>query len=61
MTTPKKLTDSSKHATGPSGCSSFTGLEDLEELLLESLDRGASAPMTAARKKRIYKEALEEA
>jgi hypothetical protein len=31
----------------------------LEELLLEGLDSGASKPMTAARKKQIYRQALE--
>jgi len=33
----------------------FAGREDLEELLLEGLASGASALMTAARKKRIYR------
>ena len=33
--------------------------EDLEELLLEGLDSGVSRPMTAARKKKIYRQALE--
>jgi putative addiction module CopG family antidote len=54
-----RLTDSLERAAGPLGCS-FAGREDLEELLLEGLASGASAPMTAARKKQIYKEALEE-
>lgn len=55
-----RLTDSLERAAGPLG-SSFAGREDLEGLLLEGLASGASTPMTAARKKRIYKEALEEA
>jgi len=55
-----RLTDSLERASGPLGCS-FAGCEELEELLLEGMASGASAPMTAARKKRIYKEALEEA
>jgi putative addiction module CopG family antidote len=55
-----RLADSLERAAGPLGCT-FVGREDLEELLLEGLASGASAPMTAARKKRIYKEALEEA
>jgi len=55
-----RLADSLERAAGPLGCS-FAGREDLEELLLEGLSSGASAPMTAARRKRIYKEALEEA
>jgi putative addiction module CopG family antidote len=54
-----RLADSLERAAGPPGCS-FTGREDLEELILEGLDSGASKPMTAARKKRIYKQALEE-
>jgi hypothetical protein len=32
--------------------------DDLEELLLEGLNSGASKPMTPARKKRIYQQAL---
>ena len=55
-----RLADSLERAAGPLGCT-FVGREDLEELLLEGLASGVSAPMTAARKKRIYKEALEEA
>jgi hypothetical protein len=55
-----RLADSLERAAGPMDCS-FAGLEDLEELLLEGLASGASAPMTPARKKRIYKEALREA
>ena len=46
-------------AAGRLGCS-FAGREDLEELLLEGLDSGASRQMTAARKKQIYKQALKE-
>jgi hypothetical protein len=34
------------------------GREDFEELLLEGLNSGASKPMTTARKKRIYLQAL---
>jgi putative addiction module CopG family antidote len=55
-----RLTDSLERAAGPLGCS-FAGREDLEELLLEGLASGVGVPMTPARKKRIYKEALEEA
>ncbi len=55
-----RLTDSLERAAGPLG-GSFAGREDLEELLLEGLASGASAPMTVARRKRICKEALEEA
>ena len=54
-----RLADSLDRAAGPLGCS-FAGREDLEEMLLEGLDSGASKPMTAARKKQIYKLALEE-
>jgi len=54
-----RLADSLERAAGPSGCS-FAGGEDLEELLLAGLDSGAGKPMTAARKKQIYKQALEE-
>jgi putative addiction module CopG family antidote len=54
-----RLTDSLERAAGPLGCS-FSGREDLEELLLEGLSSGASALMTATRKKQIYKAALEE-
>lgn len=55
-----RLADSLERAAGPLGCS-FAGREDLEELLLEGLDSGPGKPMTAARKKQIYKQALEEA
>jgi hypothetical protein len=34
------------------------GREGLEKLLLEGLNSGASKPMTSARKKRIYLQAL---
>lgn len=54
-----RIADSLDRATGPLG-SSFAGREDLEELLLEGLDSGAGKPMTAARKKQIYQQALEE-
>lgn len=53
-----RLTDSLERAAGPLGCS-FAGREDLEELLLEGLNSGASKPMTAARKKQIYRQVLE--
>jgi putative addiction module CopG family antidote len=55
-----RLTDSLERAAGPLGCS-FAGREDLEELLLEGLNSGAGKTMTPARKKQIYKQALEEA
>ena len=54
-----RLADSLERAAGPLGAS-FAGREDLEELLLEGLDSGASKPMTAARKKQIYRQGLEE-
>ena len=54
-----RLADSLDRTAGPRGCS-FTGREDLEELLLEGLDSGVSKPMTAARKKQIYQQALKE-
>jgi putative addiction module CopG family antidote len=54
-----RLADSLERAAGPLGCS-FVGREDLEELLLEGLSSGVSKPMTTARKKQIYKQALEE-
>ena len=54
-----RLADSLERAAGPSGCS-FYGREDLEEMLLEGLDSGPGKPMTAARKKQIYKQALGE-
>jgi putative addiction module CopG family antidote len=55
-----RLADSLERAAGPLGCS-FAGREDLEELLMEGLDSGVSKRMTMARKKGIYKQALEEA
>ena len=55
-----RLADSMRRTAGPPG-SSFSGREDLEELLLEGLDSGPGTPMTAARKKRIYEKALGEA
>ena len=54
-----RLADSIERAAGPLG-KSFAGREDLEELLLEGLDSGSAAPMTSPRKKRIYRQALEE-
>jgi putative addiction module CopG family antidote len=54
-----RLADSLDRAAGPLGCT-FTGREDLEELLLQGLDSGVSKPMTAARKKQIYQQALKE-
>lgn len=52
-----RLADSMHRTAGPQG-SSFSGREALAELLLEGLDSGPGAPMTAARKKRIYEESL---
>ena len=52
-----RLADSLQRAAGPAG-KSFSGREDLEELLLEGLASGPGRPMTAARKKRICREAL---
>jgi putative addiction module CopG family antidote len=54
-----RLADSLERAAGPLG-SSFAGREDLEELLLEGLDSGPSAPMTSARRKETYRRALAE-
>lgn len=54
-----RLVDSLERAAGPLGAT-FTGREDLEELLLEGLNSGAGRPMTAARKKQIYQQAMEE-
>lgn len=53
-----RLADALDRAAGPLG-SSFAGREDLEELLLEGLDSGASAPMTSKRKQHLYRQALE--
>jgi putative addiction module CopG family antidote len=53
-----RLADSLERAAGPLGCT-FSGCEDLEDLLLEGLNSGASQPMTPARKKKIYQQALE--
>ena len=53
-----RLTDALERAAGPPR-RSFAGREGLEELLIEGLDSGASAPMTPARKKRIYRQALQ--
>ena len=53
-----RLADALDRAVGPVG-SSFAGREDLEEMLLEALDGGPSARMTSARKKEIYRQALE--
>lgn len=55
-----RLADSLRRTAGPKG-SSFSGREELEELLLEGLDSGPGIPMTASRKKRIYEQALGEA
>ena len=55
-----RLADSFDRAAGPLGCA-FAGREDLEELLLEGLASGPGQPMTAARKKQIYRLALAEA
>ena len=52
-----RLADSLERASGPAG-SAFGGRDHLEELLLEGLASGAAAPMTAARKKQIFKQAL---
>lgn len=54
-----RLADSLERAAGPLG-RSFAGREDLEELLLEGLDSGPSARMTPARRREIYRRALEE-
>ena len=52
-----RLADSARRAAGPQG-NSFSGRENLEEMLLEGLDSGPDTPMTTVRKKRIYREAL---
>ena len=51
------MTHSAERASGPAG-QSVTGREQLEEQLLEGLTSGAAEPMTAARKKQIFKEGL---
>lgn len=43
----------------PSGCF-FSKPKDLEELSLKGRASGTSAPMTKARKKRIYRKALKD-
>ena len=53
-----RVADALERGVGPLGAS-FSGREDLEELLIEGLDSGAGAPMTPERKRRIYKQALE--
>jgi Arc/MetJ-type ribon-helix-helix transcriptional regulator len=53
-----RLADALERGAGPQG-GSFAGREDLEGLLLEGLDSVASVAMTPARKKRIYRRALE--
>lgn len=52
-----RLADALERNAGPRGCS-INGRENLEELLLEGLDSGASVRMTPERKKRIYRQAL---
>lgn len=52
-----RLADALERNAGPRGCS-VSGRENLEELLLEGLDSGASVRMTSERKKRIYRQAL---
>ncbi|HMP81114.1 MAG TPA: type II toxin-antitoxin system ParD family antitoxin [Verrucomicrobiota bacterium] len=54
-----RLADSLERASGPLG-RAFAGREELEELLLEGLASGDGKRMTPARKKQIYKLALEE-
>lgn len=53
-----RLADALARGAGPQG-SSFAGRQDLEELLVEGLDSGASTRMVPARKKQIYQQALE--
>ncbi len=55
-----RLADSLERAAGPLG-RAFAGREELETLLLEGLASGPGQPMTSARKKQIYKLALEAA
>ena len=52
-----RLADALERNAGPRGCS-VNGREELETLLLEGLDSGASIRMTAGRKKSIYRQAL---
>ena len=52
-----RLADALERNAGPRGCS-VNSREELEELLLESLDSGVSLRMTAERKERIYQQAL---
>ena len=53
-----RLADVLERNAGPRGCVA-AGREVLEELLLEGLDSGPAVRMTAARKKIIYRRALE--
>jgi putative addiction module CopG family antidote len=52
-----RLADALERNAGPRGCA-VNGREELEALLLEGLDSGASVRMTAGRKKSIYCQAL---
>lgn len=52
-----RVADSLERAAGPLG-RTFAGREDLEALLLEGLASGPAARMTAARKKKIFQDAL---
>lgn len=52
-----RLADALERNAGPHGCS-MNGREDLEALLLEGLDSGASVRITAGRKRSICHQAL---
>jgi putative addiction module CopG family antidote len=52
-----RLADALERNAGPRGAA-VSGHEELETLLLEGLDSGASVHMTVGRKKNIYRQAL---
>jgi putative addiction module CopG family antidote len=55
-----RLLDAMDRAAGPAGAS-FSSARELEMLLMEGLDSGEAAPMTAKRRQKIYAAALPKA
>jgi len=53
-----RLAEAVERTAGPRG-SSLSGVEDLEEMLLDGLRSGPSVRMTPERRKRIYQRALD--
>ena len=53
-----RLAEAVERTAGPHG-SSLSGVEDLEEMLLDGLRSGPSVRMTPERRKRIYQRALD--